>query len=188
MTKTEFRSAADIVEAIRTVRQARKYSTEPVSPGEVEALLQVARWTGSSRNTQPWHFIVVDDPELLRQISELRAPINWVAGAPLGIAIVLDGHAPDSEYYDEGRVTERLLMAARVMGLGGGIAWYGDDAQVEAGKRILGVPQHLTNRAIVMIGHATSTKDTRPNANIGGRKPLSEIVSHNTFGAKSDRA
>ena len=182
MPTSDFSNAREIVEAIRTVRQARKYSSEPVSAEDLELLLQVARWTGSARNTQPWHFIVIDDKEQLRKISELRAPINWVADAPLAIALVMDGKSPDSEIYDEGRVAERLLITARILGLGGGVAWYGDEAQTAEGKRILGVPDELFNRGVVVIGHATSTKDTRPNANIGGRKPMSEITSHNRYG------
>src|SRR5262245_39656251 len=95
-------SSAEIAEVMRAVRQARQYRPDPV-PGDVVAdLLEVARWTGSSRNTQPWHFVVVDDRELLRQLSQLRTPINWVAEAPLGIAIVLNGANPGSETYDEG--------------------------------------------------------------------------------------
>lgn len=178
----QFDNATEIVEAIRTVRQARQYSPEPVSASDLETLLQVARWTGSSRNTQPWHFIVVDDKDQLRAISQLRDPINWVAGAPLAIAIVLNGEARLSEAYDEGRVTERLLVAARMLGLGGGVAWFGDAGQVKEGKRILGIPEERTARSVVVIGHVTSTKDTRPNANTGGRKPTSELVSHNRFG------
>jgi nitroreductase len=179
-----FDNAADVVEAIRTVRQARQYSPEPVSADDLETLLQVARWTGSSRNTQPWHFIVVDDKDTLKAISQLRDPINWVADAPMAIAIVLDGELRLSEAYDEGRVTERLLVAARMLGLGGGVAWFGDADQVKEGKRILGIPEERTARSVVVIGHVTSTKDTRPNANIGGRKPMSEIVSHNRYGTR----
>jgi nitroreductase len=172
----------EVVEAIRTVRQARKYAGEPVSRENLDLLLEVARWSGSSRNSQPWHFLVVDDKETLLRISRLRDPINWVADAPLGIAIVLDGQQRLSEAYDEGRVTERLLIAARMLGLGGGVAWYGDAEQVAEAKSILGIPEDRTARSIVIIGHPTSTKDTRPNANIGGRKPRSEVISHNRYG------
>jgi len=178
----EFANAGEIVEAVRTVRQARKYSPEPVSVDDLETLLQVARWTGSARNTQPWHFVVVDDRELLGKISQIRPPINWVADAPLGIAVVLDGKHPNSEAFDEGRVTERLLIAARMMGLGGGIAWYGDADQEATGKKLIGVPEGMINRGLVIVGHATSTKDTRPNANIGGRKAMEDVTSHNTYG------
>ncbi|HEV2126576.1 MAG TPA: nitroreductase family protein [Chloroflexota bacterium] len=173
------------ISLVRTVRQARQYETEPVSEDVLTELLEVARWSGSSRNTQPWHFIVVDEKEQLQRISQLRTPINWVAGAPLGIAIVLDGTNPTSEAYDEGRVTERLLIAARFLGLGGGVAWYGDAGQQAEAKQILGIPEERTARSIVLIGHPTSTKDPRPTRAEPGRKPLSELVSYNRWGERT---
>lgn len=175
-------NAAQVLEQIRKVRQIRQYRPEPVPAEALHELLEVARWTGSSRNTQPWHFIVVTDRETLRQISQLRPPINWVADAPLGIAIVLDGENPMSEAYDEGRVTERLLIAAQVLGLGGGVAWYGDASQQAEAKRILGIPEGRTARSIVTIGHPLSARDPRPNPARGGRKPLTEIVSYERYG------
>ncbi|MBX6357089.1 MAG: nitroreductase family protein [Micromonosporaceae bacterium] len=116
-----------MLEQVRKVRQVRQYRPDPVPAEAVDQLLEIARWTGSSRNTQPWHFIVIRDKEALRRISQLRPPINWVADAPMAIAIVLDGANQLSEAYDEGRVTERLLIAAQVLGLGGGVAWFEHD-------------------------------------------------------------
>ena len=171
-----------VTELVRTVRQARQYAPQPVPDDVVNTLLEVARWTGSSRNSQPWHFVVITDKELLRRISELRTPINWVAEAPLGIAIVLDGANAAGEAYDEGRVTERLLIAARSLGLGGGVAWYGDADQQAEGKRILGIPAERTARSVVAVGYPTSIKDPRPNAAAGGRRELSEVVSYNRWG------
>lgn len=170
-----------LIEGMRTVRQIRQYSTEPVPEEVVRELLKVARWTGSSRNTQPWHFVVVTDKEQLQKISQLRAPINWLAAAPLGIAIVLDGASTISEAYDEGRLTERILIAAHTLGYGGGVAWFGDDAQEAEAKRILGIPAERTARSVVMIGRPTTTKDPRPNPRRSGRKPLSEIVSYERY-------
>lgn len=175
-------SSSHVPELIRTVRQARQYSRKPVPDEVVDTLLEVARWTGSSRNSQPWHFIVITDKEQLRQISQLRPRINWVADAPLGIAIVLDGANPAGEAYDDGRVTERLLIAARGLGLGGGMARNSDPDQQAAVKRILGIPADRTAGSMVIIGYPTSIKDPRPNAAAGGRKDLSEIVSYNRWG------
>jgi nitroreductase len=169
-----------LIDRIRTVRQIRQYSSEEVPDDVVKQLLRVAQWTGSSRNTQPWHFVVVKDKDRLLKISQVRTPINWLAGASLGIAIVLDG-AGVSEAYDEGRVTERILIAAHDLGYGGGVAWYGDDSQQADAKRILGIPAERTARSIVMIGRPVSAKDPRPNARPGGRKPLSEIVSYERY-------
>lgn len=170
-----------LIDRLRAVRQIRQYAPEDVPDAVVKQLLQVARWTGSSRNTQPWHFIVVTDKEQLRKISELRTPINWLAAAPLGIAIVLDGEKPMSEAYDEGRVSERILIAAHELGYGAGVAWFGDDAQEAEAKRLLGIPAERTARSMVMIGRPVSAKDPRPNPRRGGRKPLSEIVSYERY-------
>jgi nitroreductase len=175
-------NAREVVEEMRQVRQARLYRPDPVPEEVVNQLLEIARWTGSSRNSQPWHFVVVTDKEQLRQISQLRTPITWVADAPLAIAIVLDGANEMSEAYDEGRVTERLLIGARILGLGGGTAWFGDEAGQQRGKEILGVPADKTAHSVVVLGYPTTLKDHRPNANTPGRKPLSEVVSYGTFG------
>ena len=174
-----------MTEALRTVRQIRQYASEPVPDDVVQQLLEVARWTGSSKNTQPWHFIVVRDPDALRRISVLRPNINWLAGAPLAIAIVLDG-AGSSQAYDEGRVTERLLIGAHMLGYGGGTAWFGDDSQQAEAKRVLGIPAERTARSVVAIGRPISVRDPRPGPAAGGRKQLSEIVSYERWG-KSER-
>ncbi len=112
---------------IRRVSQIRQYTADPVPDDLVDQLLELARWTGSSKNSQPWQFVVVRDKEKLKTISALRPNINWAASAPMGIAIVLDGASPMSEAYDEGRVTERLLTGATMLGYGGGVAWFGHD-------------------------------------------------------------
>jgi nitroreductase len=173
-----------VAREMRKVRQARLYEPTPVPDDVLHELLEIARWTGSSRNTQPWEFIVVTDPDQLRAISQIRTPINWVADAPLAIAIVLNGESPLSEAFDEGRVTERLLIGAHMLGLGGGTAWFGDDAQQAEGKRILGIPAARTARSVVALGYPTTHKDHRPNPAIAGRRPLLEIVSYDRLGER----
>lgn len=175
-------NAGEVTKELRRVRQYRQYQPDPIPDDVVEELLQIARWTGSSRNTQPWHFVVVTDKEQLRQISQLRTPINWVASAPLAIAIVLDGANETSESYDEGRVSERLLIGAHFLGLGGGTAWFGDRSQQQHAKEILGIPTERIARSVVVLGYPVTSKDPRPGAAPGGRKPLSEIVSYGRLG------
>jgi nitroreductase len=175
-------NANEVNAQIKKVRQARQYKPDPVPDDVVQELLDIARWTGSARNTQPWQFIVITDKEHLRQISQVRTPINWVADAPLAIAIVLDGASPLSEAYDEGRVAERMFIGARLLGLGGGVAWFGDDSQQAQGKQILGIPANFTARGVVVLGYPTTIKDPRPGAVAGGRKPLSGLVSYERFG------
>ena len=177
------RDRSSPLEPIRRVSQIRQYSSEPVPDDVLDQLLELARWTGSSKNGQPWHFVVVRDKERLKKIAALRPNINWLAAAPLGIAIVLHGEDPMSEAYDEGRLTERLLTGANLLGYGGGVAWFGDAAQQSEAKRVLGIPADRTARQIVMIGRPTSNKDPRPSGPARGRRPLSELVSYDHWGA-----
>ena len=172
---------------MRRVSQIRQYAAEPVPDKVVDQLLELARWTGSSKNAQPWRFVVVRDKERLTKISALRPNINWAAAAPLGIAIALDGKDEMSEAYDEGRLTERLLTGANLLGYGGGVAWFGDASQQAEAKRILGIPEDRTARQIVLIGKPTSTKDPRPTGPSRGRKPLSELVSYDQWGASKPK-
>jgi len=169
------------------VSQIRQYLPEAVPDAVVDQLLELARWTGSSKNGQPWSFIVVRHKDRLGKIAALRTNINWLAAAPLGIAIVLDGADPVSEAYDEGRLTERLLTGANLLGYGGGVAWFGDESQQAEAKRVLGVPSDRTARQIVMIGRPKSTKDPRPTGPARGRKPLAELVSYDLWGASKQR-
>ncbi|HEV8537017.1 MAG TPA: nitroreductase family protein [Candidatus Limnocylindria bacterium] len=171
------------LEPIRRVSQIRQYTDEPIPDEVVDQLLNLARWTGSSRNSQPWHFIVVRDREKIRKIAALRPNINWAASAPVGIAIMLEGASPMSEAYDEGRLTERLLTGATLLGYGGGVAWFGEAAHQAEAKRILGIPETRTARQIVMIGRPKSRADPRPTGPARGRKPLAELVSFDQFGS-----
>jgi hypothetical protein len=159
------------------IRQMRRYSPEPVTEDELTRLLGIARWTGSWANSQPWHFVVIRDREVLRRISHLRPFMKWLADVPLAIAIVLDGAAP-SELYDEGRVTERLLTGAHLLALGAGIAWFGGETEEAEAKRILGIPAERSARSLIAIGHPIAGGDPIRDMLPRGRKPLSEMVSY----------
>jgi len=172
---------------IRRVSQIRQYAPDAVPDDVLAQLLELARWTGSSRNSQPWHFVVVRDRDTLRTIASLRPNINWAASAPVGIAIVLDGASPMSEAYDEGRVTERLLTGATMLGYGGGVAWFGEAEHQNAAKRTLGIPDDKTARQIVMIGTPRSKDDPRPTGPPRGRKPMNELVSYERFGQRTQK-
>jgi len=176
------RDRSSPLEPIRRVSQIRQYSPDPVPDDVVNQLLELARWTGSAKNSQPWRFIVVRDKERLKKIAALRPPIGWLAGAPIGIAIVLEGPEGMFGAYDEGRLTERLLTGATMLGYGGGTAWFAGPTQDAEAKRILGIPDELTARQIVMIGRPTSRKDPRPTGPMRGRKAISELVSYDRWG------
>src|SRR5687767_8918900 len=105
-------TAEVILRALRRTRQIRRFTAEPVDEAALWSILEVARWTGSSENTQPWTFLVVRDAEVRRRIGELTRWARHVGRAPIAIAIVMPGNDPETEAYNEGRVAERMLIAA----------------------------------------------------------------------------
>ena len=161
---------------IRT-RQIREFTEVPPTEAELEALSEVARWSGSSRNSQPWRFIVIHDREVLGRIHAAGLPqTRSLRTAPAAIAIVLSGEADDIEHaYDEGRVAERLLVAATSLGLGAGIAWIFPPVRPVVADA-LGLPADHFVRTIVVIGHPSEAAQRPKSAPGSARLPASETV------------
>jgi nitroreductase len=167
-----------MIEAMNKVRQTRIYLDQSVSKDDLDTLLEVAQWTGSARNTQPWHFIVVQDKETLGKLAALRSNIDWVANVPVAVALVFDGQDTVLEAFDEGRIYERLAVGAKLLGMGSGTAWFLGDAEEAAAKELLGVPAERTMHSMVALGYVDTSANQLPGRNYVGRKPLDEIVSY----------
>lgn len=164
------------------LRQARKYTGEPIAPDVLEQILEVARWTGSSKNSQPWHLILVDDRELLRHLAQARPMNSWAADASVAIVIVMPRRHDVVEAWDEGRMTERIMLAAASFGLGSATAWFVDEEAIAKAHALLSVPDDARILQMITLGPTESGSV----ANLGGRKPLDEIVSRNRFGQKGE--
>jgi nitroreductase len=167
-----------MIDTMNKVRQSRIYLEKPVSKEDLDTLLEVAQWTGSARNSQPWHFVVVQEKETLGKLAALRSNIDWVANAPLAIALVFDGHDTVLESFDEGRIFERLAIGAKLLGLGAGTAWFLGEDEESTAKKLLGVPQDRTMHSLVALGYVDNDANQLPGRNYAGRKPLDEIVSY----------
>lgn len=167
-----------MIDSMNKVRQTRIYLDKPVSKDDLATLLEVAQWTGSAKNTQPWHFIVIEDKTTLGKLAALRSNIDWVANVPVAIALVFDGQDTVLESFDEGRIFERLAIGARLLGLGAGTAWFLGEAEENQAKTLLGVPQERTLHSMVAVGYVDKDANQLPGRNYVGRKPLDEIVSY----------
>lgn len=60
------------LEAIHTRRSIRKYEERPIPKELIEKILSAATMAPSARNKQPWHFLVIDDREILQKASEIN--------------------------------------------------------------------------------------------------------------------
>ena len=165
------------VRPLLRTRQVREFTPEPPSDAELEALTEVARWSGSSRNSQPWRFIVIRDPETIRSIHDVGVPqTRSLLTAPAAIAIVLGGEDGDLEHaFDEGRAAERLLIAAGLLGLAAGVAWIFPRVRGDVGH-LLGLPADRFVRTIVAVGHPTEAAERPKSAPGAARLPRSETV------------
>jgi nitroreductase len=177
-------SPADRLRPLRATRQVREFTTQPVDRAALDALADVARWSGSSRNSQPWRFIVISDPATIRRLHEIGVPqTRSLNTATAALAIVLPvrggedlGMATDvSLAYDDGRVAERLLVAAGLLGLGAGIAWVRAELRGAIGE-VLGLPADRFVRTIIALGHPSEAAKQPKSAPGAARLPRSEVV------------
>jgi nitroreductase len=163
---------------IRT-RQIRHFTSEPVEDELLMALAEVARWSGSSRNSQPWRFIAVRDVPLIRQVAETGHPQTrslHTAMAALAITLPDDDARTTSLAYDDGRVAERVLIAASMLAFGAGIAWVRLDVRSEIG-RLLAVEEGRFVRTIMAIGHPSAEGLARKSPPGQARLPLDDLLT-----------
>ena len=173
---------AALVEFLRGLRQYRDFLSEPVPQHVVDDILTVARWSGSASNRQPWDLIVVQDRKTLQALAEAEGYAKHLATAALGIVIAM-ANEPEREMleaWDEGRISERIMLAARAHGVGAGIGFF-----IEAGpgqvKELLGIPSEKTVRTALSLGYPDLQKHGERPKRDQARKPLSEIAHMERF-------
>jgi nitroreductase len=166
------REPMDVFEAIRTMQAVRQYQDRPVADDVLRQVLEAGRLTASGMNAQPWHFIVIQDPETLRQLGTLARSGPYIAGAPVAIAVAVD--RTRLAVSDASRAIHSMLLTAWGHGVGGNWVGFGglDDA-----KPLLGIPEELDLLAIVPLGYpAVAVGRGRKE-----RKPLAEVASRERY-------
>jgi nitroreductase len=171
----------EYLQFLQRQRQTRSFTTEPVSDADIAALLETMRWTGSASNKQPWQFLVVRDRKTIAKLSRATMYTLWLLKTPLVFVVLSAGDDRFAHAYDLGRVDERILLAARALGLGAGIVTFGTDAAQKSVRAALEAPDDWSIYSAVGVGHPSET--ARP-AKLGGRKPLDDLVHWETFGQR----
>lgn len=164
------------VRFLRGLRAVRDYTPDPIPDAVLNDILEVGRWSGSASNVQGTEIIVVRDPEIKKQMSQLGAAP--AAGAAVVLVIVL-ANKPDRrdiECFDNGRLVERLLLACKAHGLGSNIATLKEDGP-EVIKKALGVPAERRLWTVVTLGYPDEAAHAaRPKSPTAGRKPREDFV------------
>lgn len=164
----------EVFEAVRTVLAVRSYEDRQV-PGEViRNVLEAARLTGSSANRQPWHFIAVEDRELLRRLGELCTSGPYTADAAFAVVVGVNADSRSGPL-DAARAIQSMVLTA--WGAGVGSNWVGL-SQADEVKALLAVPDAVNLVAVVPFGYpAQPTGRGRKD-----RKELSEVAYRDRFG------
>ena len=163
----------EVFEAVRTVLAVRAFQDKPLPPEAINRIIEAARLTATSKNEQPWHFIVVQNRETLRQLGHIIKTGPYIAQAPMAIVVVIE-RTPYA-VSDGSRAIQSMILTAWSEGIGS--VWAGWLGMPEVNK-LLGVPDDHDVLAVVPFGYPAKAIGKGKKK----RKPASEVVYHEKFG------
>ena len=166
----------EVFECIRRRRTIREYKSDPIPEDVLEKILQAGRWSPSSSNSQPWHFVVVQDPSTLSELGRIATQGSFISDAPLAIVIVME-NAPRPQL-DAGRAIQQMELVAWSEGLGTCFVGVRTEEQQIAVKELLNIPSDLELITIMPYGY----RPTSINRTGTPRKDLADMVHREKFG------
>jgi nitroreductase len=162
----------DTYDDILSLRAIRIFDQQEIDTADLDAVLEAARWTGSSKNRQNWSFVVVDDKEQKDRLCEAGDFMTPARNAPAAICLVQE---PEGYEFDSGRLAQNIMLAADAIGLATcPVTLHREEIAAD----VLGLPEGTRCRYAIAIGYpaegAGATK-------MGGRKPIEELVHRNRY-------
>ncbi|MGA1978199.1 MAG: nitroreductase family protein [Bacteroidales bacterium] len=177
-----------MLEVISGRQSDRKYSSKPVENEKLERIIEAGRISPSACNAQPWKFIVVNDPGLIRDLAKAAAASligmnSFVSQAPILIVVVREkpnvssriGSTIKNKDYsriDIGIASENICLQAKAEGLGSCMLGWFDEPQV---KSLLSIPRSKRVELIITIGYSLSDQRQKK------RKSIEEVTSCNKY-------
>ena len=202
---TESRLTMSLGETMFTQRAIRRFRPEPIPDADLQDILEAAIRAPNGGNTQPWHFLVIKDPDLRTKFAELYHEAWWAKRRDQGIKGPQDlppgknsmrsamrladqiGQAPVivllcATAQGAGPMAsvipaaQNLLLAATAFGIGGTITTLHADVE-ERVHKLLGIPESAQVVYCLPLGY--------PRGTFGPvqRKPLSEVCSYDRWGS-----
>lgn len=164
-------------DAIRSRRNVRSFADRPVPAEHLDQILEAGRRSPSSRNTQPWDFVLVTDREQLVELATVWRGAGHVATSAATIALIApvpedERHAAQIQY-DLGQATMSMLIAAADLGIGSGHAAVADQ---ERARSLLGFPADRRCAYLIALGHPAD-RALRPLRR-PDRRPFAEVVHY----------
>ena len=179
-------NAHQITAFLRSLRSVRRFSAQAIPDEVLLDVLEVARWTGSSKNTQPWHVIVVRERDTLTNLATCGPFAGHLAGAQAALVLVMED---SNRRFDEGRLAQNVMLAAWAHGVGSCIGSLYPEANTARAMELLDVPAKRGLHTAISLGYPADDQALRLSANPAGltsvpigREDLSTLVSWERFG------
>lgn len=160
-------------DAITARRNVRAYTDQPIDGADLDRILEAGRRAPSSKNTQPWDFVLVTDRDRLARLATVWVGAGHVAGSAATIALIAPAteQAPQRVEYDLGQATMAILVAAADLGIGAGHTAVADQ---DLARELLGFPADRRCAYLIALGHPAD-RPLRPIRN-PDRRPFDEVV------------
>jgi len=170
----------DAYRLVTGLRVVRRYQDRPLEPDDERAVLEAGRWTGSSKNSQNWRFVVVRDADTKRHLSECGAFAGLLAGAA---TVIVPVQLPEGYEFDIGRVSQNMMLAAAAIGVGSCPTTIYEGARARA---LLDVPDDHVVRYALAFGYPAEEAEAEARrsakaAGLSGRLPFDEVVMEERF-------
>ena len=164
---------SQVYERILGLRAIRNYQDRPIDSGDLDRVLEAARWTGSSKNRQNWSVVVVRDRNQIERLARCGDFTRPLLAAPVVLVLVQE---PEAYEFDTGRMAQNIMLAADALGMATCPITLHRDHDAAP---ILGLPPGWRCRYAIALGYPAPT--ARP-ARFGGRKPLDRILHQDAYG------
>ena len=147
-------------ELIKNRRSMRKFTGEELSQEQVVALLKAALMAPTSKRSNSWQFIAVDDKEILKQLANCKEQASaFIADAALAVVVTADPLASDVWIEDASIASIMIQLQAEDLGLGS--CWVQIRERFTASgmpsdeyvREVLDIPLQLQVLSIIAIGH-----------------------------------
>ena len=153
--------------------------TQKLNKSDIETILNAGRRAQSSKNTQPWRFIAIQDKEILKKLSEMGTYAGHLAGAALGVAILtVDPDSRWSVMFDAGQAAAYMQLAGWDLGIGSCMATI---YEPEKARKLLGFPEEFHIRTAISFGYPLDEKLISAPPKKGGRESFDDVVHWNTW-------
>lgn len=164
----------DTLQTISQRRSIRKYKPDQIPDEDLKQILEAGRQAPSAANRQPYHFIVVGEPEQKRRVAEACNNQMWIADAAYIIVGVGLPQVSNKWYkVDVAIAMENMVLAAHSLGYG--TCWIGA-FNPEKVKKVCQIPPEAEVVACTPLG----VPDVSPPAR--GRKEWNELFSAERYG------